>query len=136
MSNHNKQIVQQLFERLSAGDLDGTLALLADDAVWTLPGKPELSPTAGTYDKARLGRLLGRMYERLEAGMQMTVLGMVAEGGRVAAEVESRGDLKNGRAYRQKYHFLFELEGGKLEAVREYLDTHHVHDVWFRPDAA
>ena len=49
---------------------------------------------------------------------------------RVAIEVSSSGDLKNGRKYRQEYHFLIEFRDGKICAVREYLDTHHAHDVW------
>jgi ketosteroid isomerase-like protein len=54
----------------------------------------------------------------------------LAEGDRVALEVTSSGDLKNGRLYRQEYHFLLEFGGGKICAVREYLDTQHAHDVW------
>ena len=57
---------------------------------------------------------------------------MVAEGDRVALEVTSSGDLKNGRLYRQEYHFLMEFRDGKISAVREYLDTQHAHAVWIR----
>jgi ketosteroid isomerase-like protein len=58
---------------------------------------------------------------------------VIAEGDKVAIEAESSGDLKNGRKYRQRYHFKLELRDGKISAVREYLDTHHVWDVWVRP---
>ena len=60
----------------------------------------------------------------------MNVISSLAEGGRVALEVTSSGDLKNGRLYRQEYHFLLEFRDGKICAVREYLDTQHTHDVW------
>jgi ketosteroid isomerase-like protein len=63
----------------------------------------------------------------------MTVLGSVAEGDSVAVEVESSGDLKNGRQYRQQYHFLLAFRDGKISAVREYLDTQHAFEVWMRP---
>ena len=43
---------------------------------------------------------------------------------------KSSGDLKNGRRYRQHYHFLIEFRDGRISAVREYLDTQHAHDVW------
>jgi ketosteroid isomerase-like protein len=62
----------------------------------------------------------------------MTVKGMVAEGDRVAVEAESHGELANGRVYRQSYHFLFEFRGGRISAVREYLDTQHAHAVWYQ----
>lgn len=129
----NKQIATDLFARFTASDIDGVLALMADDVTWRLPGKPELLPTAGVYDKERLGRLFRRMVAALEGGLKMTVVGMIAEGDSVAVEVESSGDLKSGREYRQQYHFLITLRDGKIATVREYLDTHHAWDVWIKP---
>lgn len=129
----NKQVAAELFERFSAGDIRGVLALLTDDVEWRIPGKPELTPVAGNYDKERLGRLFRRMMGQLEGGLKMAVLGSIAEGDRVAVEVESAGDLRNGRQYRQQYHFLIALRDGKIASVHEYLDTHHAFDVWMRP---
>lgn len=70
------------------------------------------------------------MLEGLQAGLRMTVTSAIAEGDKVAVEAVSAGDLKNGRRYRQEYHFLVEFRDGKISAVREYLDTQHAHDVW------
>jgi ketosteroid isomerase-like protein len=134
MTSHNKHIAAELFARFSASDIEGVLSLMTDDVTWRVPGKPELSRAAGTYDKNRLRRLFNRMLAELEGGLQMTVTGSVAEGDRVAVEVESTGDLRNGRRYRQQYHFLIEFRDGKITAVREYLDTHHAFDVWMRAE--
>lgn len=128
-----KRIVQSLFDRFSAGDVDGVMDLLADDVTWRLPGKPERMPIAGDYDKARLRALFERMLSALDGGLKMTVLGMVAEGDRVAVEVESSGDLRNGRRYRQQYHFLMIVRDGRIATVREYLDTQHAFDTWLQP---
>ena len=103
---------------------------MTDDATWWIPGKPELSPTAGLYQKDRITKLFHAMLKQLKSGLKMTPKGMVAEGDRVAVEVVSEGDLKNGRLYRQEYHMLLEFRGGKICAVREYLDTQHAHAVW------
>ena len=108
------------------------IALMTEDATWRIPGKKELSPTAGLYTKERIGRLFRRMLDALSTGLRMTVMSSVAEGDHVALEVTSSGDLKNGREYRQEYHFLMEFRDGKICAVREYLDTLHAHDVWIR----
>ena len=131
-TERNKTTAQRFCELFSASDLDGVLALLTDDATWRIPGKKELTPTAGIYTKERIGRLFRRMLEGLTAGLSMTVLSSIAEGDRVALEVVSAGDLKNGRLYRQEYHFLMEFRDGKISAVREYLDTQHAHEVWIR----
>ena len=130
----NKRSAVELFARFSASDIPGVLALMTDDVTWRVPGKPELSPVAGIYNKDRLKRLFGRMLAQLDkGGLQMTVLGLLAEGNDVAVEVESQGDLRNGRKYRQQYHFLITFREGKIASVREYLDTHHAFDVWIRP---
>jgi len=56
---------------------------------------------------------------------------MVAEGDKVAVEAEGYAELTDGRIYNSKYHFLVELGGGKVKEVKEYLDTHHAHSVFF-----
>ena len=70
-------------------------------------------PAAGSYDKERLGRLFRRMLAQLVGGLTMR-------------------DLRNGRRYRQQYHFVIALPDGKIASVREYLDTQHAFDVWMR----
>ena len=129
----NKRSAVELFARFIASDIPGVLALVRDDVTWRVPGKPELSPVAGIYNKERLKRLFERMLAQLEGGLRMTVLGILAEGNDVAVEVESQGDLRNGRKYRQQYHFLITFRDGRIASVREYLDTHHAFDVWMRP---
>ena len=129
-SEQNKTIARRFFERFTASDIDGALALMSDDCTWLIPGKPERMRSAGLYPKERIARLFHRMLEGLEHGLKMTVTGAIAEGDRVAVEVESEGDLRNGRRYRQQYHFAMQLRDGKICAVREYLDTQHAYDVW------
>ncbi len=132
-TEQNKRLAAELFARFTASDTDGVIALMADDVTWRIPGKPELTPAAGIYDKQRLSKLFHRMLAQLSDGLKMTVTGSLAEGDRVAVEVESSGDLRNGRQYRQQYHFLITFRDGKIASVREYLDTHHAFDVWMRP---
>jgi uncharacterized protein len=129
-TEQNRATARRFFELFSASDIDGALALMTEDATWRIPGKKEHSPTAGVYNKERIGRLFRRMIEALTNGLTMTVHSSLAEANSVALEVTSSGDLKNGRRYRQEYHFLMEFRDGKICAVREYLDTQHAHAVW------
>ena len=127
----NRQVAEELFAKLSAGDVPGALATMTDDATWTAAGRRELLPAAGTYDKRRLEKLFNAMLGQLKNGLKMTLKGMVAEGDKLALEAESYGELRNGRIYNQHYHFLIEFRGGRICAVREYLDTQHAHAVWY-----
>jgi ketosteroid isomerase-like protein len=130
ITDRNRRTALRFFELFSASDIDGALELMTEDATWRIPGKKELTPTAGVYTKDRIARLFRRMLDALVAGLRMTVVSSLAEGDRVALEVTSSGDLKNGRRYRQEYHFVMEFRDGRICAVREYLDTQHAHDVW------
>jgi len=132
----NKQVAIELFARFTASNIAGVLDTMTEDATWLIPGKPEATPAAGMYSKEKISRLFHTMYKRLKSGLRMTVKSAIAEGDKVAVEVESRGELTNGRIYDQRYHFLLEFHGGKICAVREYLDTQHAHAVWFAQDAA
>jgi ketosteroid isomerase-like protein len=127
----HREVAEELFARLSAGDVAGALATMSDDVTWLIPGRRELTPSAGSYDKRRLEKLFKAMLGELKGGLKMTVTGVVAEGDKVALEAESRGELRNGRVYSQQYHFHIELRDGRIRAVREYLDTQHAHAVWF-----
>jgi ketosteroid isomerase-like protein len=129
----NKQIASEFFSRFSANDIEGALDTMADDATWWIAGRPASTPVAGIQSKTRIARIFYRMIEQTTDGLRMTVKGMTAEGDRVALELESYGKLKNGRIYNQEYHTLMVIRDGKISAVREYLDTQHVFEVWFKP---
>jgi uncharacterized protein len=132
-TEHNKAVAFRFFERFTANDIEGALATMTDDATWWIPGKKERSPSAGLYPKDKIGRLFHRMVGALERGLKMTVVSCIAEGDKVALEVVSTGDLKNGRQYRQEYHMLMSFRDGKIASVREYLDTQHANDIWAAP---
>jgi hypothetical protein len=48
----------------------------------------------------------------------------------VAVEAEAFGKLTNGKVYHSPLHLLVEIRDGKIQAVREYMDTYHVYDVF------
>ena len=129
----NKATARVFFERFSAKDIAGALATMTEDATWSIPGKRERNPTAGVYSKEKIGRLFLRMTAALKDGLHMSVKSCIGEGACVALEIESSGDLINGRLYRQQYHMLMEFRDGRICAVREYLDTQHAYDVWLAP---
>ncbi|MGW8202232.1 nuclear transport factor 2 family protein [Sphingomonas bisphenolicum] len=126
----NKALVQDLMARLSSGDIEGALGLLADDGRWWVGGKPDLFSLAGCKSKADMRDILNGLIGPMPHGLKMTVHSMIAEGDRVAAEVESYGEAGNGRLYNNHYHFLFIVQAGKFLEVKEYLDTLHVKAVF------
>jgi uncharacterized protein len=128
----NKQLAREFFDRFTSNDVAGALAIMTDDATWWIAGKPDQLPAAGLHSKEQIARLFYNMVGQLPNGLKMTIKSLIAEGDEVAMEVESYGELRNGRIYNQQYHFLVTTRDGKISAVREYLDTQHVFATWFQ----
>lgn len=125
----NKKIVLGFFENLSSGKAVEALGMLDDNATWTVMGRPETLAISGKRSKAQFVELMQSIGARLPKGMKITPKGVTAEGDRVALEAESYGEASTGKIYNNQYHFLFEVQKGKIQAVREYLDTSHAQDV-------
>jgi uncharacterized protein len=128
----NKVVAAEFFARITAKDIAGALETLSDDATWWISGKPAVLPAAGVYNKEKIAGLFYRMADQLVNGLEMTVKGMIAEGDKVAVEVESYGELRNGTVYNNEYHMLMTIRDGQISEVREYLDTQHVFATWFQ----
>ncbi len=121
-SEDNKKVVLGFFENLNAGKVAPALDALSDSATWWIQGN---FPLSGTRTKAQFVELGAS----IDGALALRVKGVTAEGERVAVEAESFAKMKNGKTYQNRYHFLCEVRGGKIQAVREYLDTMHANEV-------
>ena len=125
-AEENKRIVLGLFENMSSGNGAAVMNALADSATWWVAGN---FPLSGTKTKAQFGELVGNLGANIDGALRVTPTGVTAEGDRVAVEAESHAKMKNGKTYQNKYHFLFVVRDGKIQQVKEYLDTMHANDV-------
>lgn len=121
----NKKLVLDFLSHYASGRYEAALAMLAPDSQWWLPGHPDEFPAAGWVDKATVERRLAGNLKLLPHGLQITTGAITAEDDRVAIEAESQATMVNGRKYHNRYHFLFVLRDGRIQAVKEYLDTLH-----------
>jgi ketosteroid isomerase-like protein len=122
----NKRFILGFFENLSAGNGEAVLGALADNATWWVQGN---FPLSGTKSKKEFAALVGDLGAKIDGGLRVTPKGITAEGDRVAVEAESYAKMKNGKTYQNTYHFLFIMRDGKIESVKEYLDTIHANAV-------
>jgi ketosteroid isomerase-like protein len=125
-SENNKAIVQRFFKAMSEGDVDTLINTYAEDGTVRTMGNTLIS---GTFNKDQIRNFAGSIYEVFPQGLTFTILGMTAEGERVAVEAESQGEHVSGKHYNNEYHFLFEFRDGELVSLREYMDTEHLTDV-------
>jgi ketosteroid isomerase-like protein len=122
----NKAIVTGFFEALNSGDVDAIVNTYAEDGCVQTMGDTLIS---GTFSREQIAASAGGIFDVFPDGLTYTVLGMVAEGDKVAVEAASKGEHISGQTYSNEYHFLFELQGGKLLKLKEYMDTEQVTDV-------
>src|SRR5437773_10134030 len=101
----NKQAVTQLVDALNTLDVGIVNSLLADDARWRVIGD---LPLSGEHAKeAFFTDVLGPLGGRFAGPLKFDLIGLTAEGERVAAEATSEVKIDNGKVYRNAYHFLF-----------------------------
>jgi ketosteroid isomerase-like protein len=119
----NKQVVRDFLAHFRTAAIPELLAAMSEDATWWIIGQPQLFPGAGTKSKIAMDQLWRGLFSHMKNGLEMSVLGMVAEGDQVATEIRSYADLTSGKTYANQYHMLFTVRGGKIVAVKEYADT-------------
>jgi len=126
LEEKNKQLVLDFMDALSRGDVDAVVNAYADDGkVWT-SGNTLIS---GTKTRDQIQEGVSAIMDVFPEGISFTVTGMTAEGERVALEAESYGKHVSGQIYTNKYHFLFVFRDGKVEHLKEYMDTEPVTDI-------
>ena len=63
--------------------------------------------------------------------MALDVTSLLADGDRVAMEWTSRARNRDGEPYENFCIGVFTVRGGRIQSVREYMDTLHAHKVAF-----
>ena len=118
----NKALVEEAWGLVSAGDGEGFLSKLSDDATWTFFGTHRF---AGTFNgKAEIvAKLFEPLGEVLEDGIKVTINSITAEDDRVIIESKGQARTKAGVDYNNDYCIVVTVRDGLIVAVREYLDS-------------
>jgi ketosteroid isomerase-like protein len=109
-----KDVVRRFLGAVESGDEAVIDALQAPDCTWWIVGHGDMS--RADYTAAVKSMLLTAGRRKVD------ILGMVAEGDSVAAEIRSEMHFGD-RVYRNEYHDLFVLRDGLIVHGREYFDT-------------
>ncbi len=118
----NADLVLTTWSAFLKGDVKAAFANLHDDATWTIPGlNPELSGVR--RGKAEIIGFLRGVVKLFPSGLESEVKKVHEAGNTVIVELTNRSTTATGRPYENEYCFVWELEGGKVRAIREYVDT-------------
>ncbi len=119
MTSDNKQLVRDFFKAIALGDVPD--AMVAPDLMFW-------SVNSGSADKARfqLGiKLLATIFNK---GMVYHIESLIAEDGRVVAEIRSTGTLSDEEPFNNTHVFLFRIRDGRICHVAEYMNQFIVRD--------
>lgn len=128
----SKAVVQRYAAAAAAGDEQTVRELFAPAATWTLAGGD--LPIAGTWEgrEAIVDEFLATALSYYAPGsISIEVTGMVAEGNRVVMQWTSRARTRTGQAYENGCIGVFTIEDGRIQDVREYMDTLYARNVAF-----
>lgn len=125
--NDNERLVMHFFRALSAGDLEVVRVLLHEEVTW----KPQIRdvPGAGIHrgKKGIVDDFLRPIRGMFKPGDPKVIVDTLAsKGDLVIAEARGVGRIADGRDYENLYAWAFELKDGKVFAIREYMDSHYV----------
>jgi uncharacterized protein len=121
-AQENVQVVKDAYAAFGRGDMQGLLALLAEDIEWTVPG--EGWPLAGTYrGHAGVAGFFQKISEMLEFSL-LEPREFVAQGDRVLVVGFDRSRVKaTNRTFEGHWVMAFTVRDGEVTNVREYIDT-------------
>ena len=124
-ANADEQLVLDFFEVLSSGDLEKLRGFYHEDSVW----EPKVKDIAGAgrhIGMDIIDTFLAPVRGMFEPGdPKIHVHNMFSRDGRVCVESNSTGRTKDGKVYDNDYCWVFEVSGGKIDAMREYMDSHY-----------
>jgi uncharacterized protein len=132
----SKTVARQYVAAAEAGDEDAIRDLFALDATWTLAGALPISGVWKGRD-AILHEFLATAMSHYEPGsISLEITGMIAEHDQVVLQWTSRARTRDGRPYENGCIGVFTIRDGRIQHVREYMDTLYAHEVAFSGDSA
>ena len=131
-----KTVAARYVAAAEAGDEHAIRDLFAPDATWTLAGELPISGVWTGRD-AIIDEFLATAMSHYEPGsVSLEITGMIAEHDQVVLQWTSRARTRDRRPYENGCIGVFTIRDGKIQNVREYMDTLYAHKVAFSDTSA
>lgn len=128
-SNATERVVLDFFMALGSGDFTKTRTKMHPDIIWRVMGRG--IPGEGVHHGAdAIFKFIGPIRGLFAPGSpQIQVTSVTTQGQRLVMESHGGGQLKDGREYDNYYVMVVEVKDGLVAELREYMDTHYVHEL-------
>jgi ketosteroid isomerase-like protein len=123
MNSHTDagRLVQDVFDRVAAGDAPALSAAMSDDVSWVFPGTWSWSGTWSGKRQVVDGLLRPLMTQFARYRLDGRVL--IADGDRVVVRAQAEATTVRGQDYPQLYLFVMQVRDGRITEIVEHCDT-------------
>jgi uncharacterized protein len=128
----SKSVLRQYVAAVQAGDEPAIRDMFAEDATWTIyAGQLPISGAWAGRDTIIDEFLAEAMAHYAPGSISLEITGMIAEGDQVVLQWTSRARTREGRPYENGCIGVFTIRDGRIQDVREYMDTLYASQVTF-----
>ena len=126
-----RTVVERYVAAVEAGDGATVRELFAESATWQLFGDMPMSGTWRGRDTIIDEFLAGALGNYEPGSIRLEITAIVADGDRAVVELTSRARTRRGEPYENFCIGAFMVRDGKIQAVREYMDTAYAQRMLF-----
>lgn len=121
VTDHNRQIIEEVFDRWATEGVSIFGDLLSPDIVWTIKGS---GPSAGTFRGRNVfvERAVRPFQSRLSSAVRPVSSRVWADGDYVIVNWDGEGVARDGQPYHNSYAWIFRMRDGKAVEVTAFLD--------------
>lgn len=136
-SSMPKEIVIDAWKTFRTRDVGQITELFTPDAEWIAPAgnatAVALKHTDHMIGPGQIAQFIASEMHHLFSNIDISFLGIHADGDIVIVEERMRATLPGGKLYENDYCFVFVLSGNRIKMVREYMDTRKGWQMIFEP---
>jgi hypothetical protein len=131
-----RAVVERYVAAVDAGDGAAIRDSFAESATWRLFGDMPMSGTWRGRDTIIDEFLAGALGHYESGSIRLEITAIVADGDRAVVEWTSRARTRRGAPYENFCVGVFTVRDGKIQAVREYMDTAYATRMLFGDERA
>lgn len=131
-----RAVVERYVAAVEAGDGAAIRDSFSETATWRLFGDMPMSGTWRGRDTIIDEFLAGALGHYEPGSIRLDITTVVADGDRAVVEWTSRARTRRGEPYENFCVGVFTVRDGKIQAVREYMDTAYATRMLFGKGAA
>lgn len=125
----NVDVVFGAFEAFGAGDLEGVLSFISDDAAWEVNGPVAAAPEYyGRFDGKDAIRAWFNNMAQMFPDQNNDLEEVLAVGDDVVLVGREHGTLNTGKPYDENFVLIFGVEDGKIVSMRGFEDSSAIVD--------